>query len=352
MPKQKLKPTYLVTKSNALNEMRSSEMSLQELRLLSVYMSKINPLDVNTVLVRFTAKEFHAIMDTKMQRIRIDYYERIAERLLHKIIKIPLKYGFEAFTLFRRVKYELNKEDGQYYFEIVASQDALPLLFDLRENYFRYELWNALRLRGKNQLRMYEIMKQHEWRGHCIISIKELKEQLGMHEYEYHDYKGFRQRVLEPCKVALLENTDISYTYEPYRKWGRKILELKFTIIKNKNHQDPLSLSDFIDQSTYVPAEAKEVSYWEMDEDEVDPDTLTRYEERMLFFRSAVNAEFTEKQMVVLINTLAEKAKHVFYNDIACYDYLKRKYDEAKLKESEGAIRHTLFAYLKSIIGR
>ena len=31
--------------------------------------------------------------------------------------------------------------------EINASDDALPLMFDFKNRYFKYELWNALRLK-------------------------------------------------------------------------------------------------------------------------------------------------------------------------------------------------------------
>ena len=332
--------------------MRSNDMTLQELRLLSVYLSKINPFDKSTALVRFPIKDFHAIMEVEMQWLRLSYYEQLAERPLHKIIKIPLKYGFEAFTLFRRVRYEYDEADGQYYFELEASEDALPLLFDLRDNFFKYELWNALRLRGKNHLRMYEILKQYEWRGYCVLAVREIKALLGLSDYEYPAYKGFRQQVLEPCRIALAENTDISYTYAPHSKEGKKIIELKFTIVKNPHYRDPILLRDFIDrQDILLENNEGTKQYWDQDEDEIDPDTLTRYQERLLFFRDAVDAEFSERQMIVLCDVLAEKAKHVFYDDKACFDYLRRKFNEAKLRESRGEIRHTLFSYLRSIIG-
>jgi plasmid replication initiation protein len=118
-----------------------------------------------------------------------------------------------------------------------AHDEALPLLFEYKNKYFSYRLWNALRLRSKNQLRMYEVLKQYEHIGYRIISVQELKDQLGIDENEYPSFKSFRQAVIEVCRNAIAENTDISFSYEPHGKKGPrgKILWLKFTITKNED---------------------------------------------------------------------------------------------------------------------
>lgn len=48
-------------------------------------------------------------------------------------------------------------------------------MFDFKERYFKYELWNALSLSSPNQIRMYEILKQYEKIGQRIIQLDELK---------------------------------------------------------------------------------------------------------------------------------------------------------------------------------
>jgi len=49
-----IKKEYLVEKRNTLNEVRSNNMTLQELRLFSIYLARINSRDVSTRIVRFT----------------------------------------------------------------------------------------------------------------------------------------------------------------------------------------------------------------------------------------------------------------------------------------------------------
>ena len=239
---------YLVTKRNVLNEMRANSMTLQELRLFSIHLSKINPRDISTRVVRFPLTDFQEVMD--LIRLHIDHLKAIGDNLLQKIVSLPEDDGgFTKFQLFKIFKVSLDKESNQWFAEIDAHDMALPLMFDFKSHYFKYELWNTLRLKSKNQFRMYEILKQYERSGVRVISIEDLKEQLGIDENDYPNFYDFKRRVLDVCQKALAEYTDISYDYRPYGKKGRggKILELRFTIIKNKDYIDPLGLDKFID---------------------------------------------------------------------------------------------------------
>ena len=60
-----IKENYLVKKRNVLNEIRSNSMTLQELRFFSIYLSKINPLDISTRIVRFPIDDFNGIRQNK-----------------------------------------------------------------------------------------------------------------------------------------------------------------------------------------------------------------------------------------------------------------------------------------------
>jgi plasmid replication initiation protein len=214
--------------------------------LFSIYLSKINPQDLNTRIVRFPLVDFQAIMD--LSQVKITYFKDIARNLLSKMVDVPTERGgFAMFGLFRIFKIDMD-DKGEWYVEIDAEDEALPLMFDYKSHYFKYELWNALRLKSKNQLRMYEVLKQYEKIGHRVVSLFELRAMLGISKNEYPRFGDFKTHVLEVCRNALAENTDISYDYEPHGKKGPggKILQIKFTITKNKGFIDPLSLKKFI----------------------------------------------------------------------------------------------------------
>jgi plasmid replication initiation protein len=244
-----IKDNYLVEKRNTLNEIRSNNMTLQELRFFSIYLSRINARDIKTRVVRFKLDDFKAIMELE-SRIKIDHMKSVTNRLLGKVVNVPNEVtgGYEAFQLFKRCRVDKD-EFGEWFVEIDAHDDALPLMFDFKDGYyFKYELWNALGLASKNQFRMYELLKQHEKKGARIVRVEELRELLGIKKDDYKRPDSFKRDVIDVCKKALEENTDIVFTYESYGKKGAggKILQLRFTIRKNPKHVDRMKLDDFI----------------------------------------------------------------------------------------------------------
>jgi len=348
MPKSELQKKYLVTKQNVLNEMRTNNMTLQELRLFSIYLSKINPQDKSTRVLKFPLADFQEIMD--LVRLHIDHLQSVADSLLKKTITLAEEYGgFTMFQLFKIFKV-YRDENGQWLVEIDAHDMALPLMFDFKSHYFKYELWNTLRLKSKNQFRMYEILKQYERVGVRTISVKDLKEQLGIDENEYPQFKHFKQNVLTVCQKALAEYTDISYTYEPCGKKGRggKILELKFTITKNKDYIDPLGLDKFIDLSnkTIIKDDYQEINLDDLDENGNIHSTGTSpiYEERITFLMDACNNEFTREEIIVLFDIMPSWVKH---DENDSHDFLQSKYREMNMRKPNVS----RFGYLKKIIG-
>lgn len=244
----KIKEVFVVTKRNVLNEIKVNSMSLQELRFFSIYLSRINPSDVETRVVRFPLDDFKTVME--LGRVNIEYMKTVTNNLLAKVVNVPNDSGgYTGFQLFKQCVVDVDKK-GEWFVEIDAHDKALPLMFEFKDRYFSYKLWNALRLKSANQLRMYEILKQYERVGERVIHVSELRNLLGIELNEYPRYGDFKRWVLEACRAALAENTDISFTYEPYGKKGQggKIIQLKFTIMKNDSYVDPISLAEFLEK--------------------------------------------------------------------------------------------------------
>ena len=144
---------YLIEKRNILNEIRTNSMSLQELRLFSIYLAKINARDVSTRAVRFELANFQRIME--YGKLNLAQLRNTVDSLLGKVVGVPLETGgFARFQLFKKAVFTKN-ETGEWYIEIDAHDEALPLMFEFKEKYFTYALWNELKLKSSNQMRMY-----------------------------------------------------------------------------------------------------------------------------------------------------------------------------------------------------
>ena len=256
--------TAIVQKRNILNELRAKDLSLLELRFFSIYLSKINPRNIETRVVRFPLSDYQKIM--KLGRINIPHLKASTDSLLGKKVHIPLESGgFTTIVLFDRCTVDKDKDEN-WFVEISANSSALPFMFDFKDRYFKYELWNTLYLKSSIQIRMYEILKQYEKIGKREIDISELRELLGIEPDKYSRLERFKAKVLDHCQKALEENTDICYTYER-GKTGRsgKWLSIIFYIYKNKNCTRNMQLDDIGDVNDNIDIELGYDSQEEID---------------------------------------------------------------------------------------
>lgn len=324
--KPKINGTELVEKRNILNEIRQNNMTLQQLRFFSIYLSKINARDVSTRVVRFPLSEFQKIMG--IGRMNIQHFKNAVDSLLRNIIHIPNSSGgIDAFTLFKKCSLFKDEYDN-WYVEINANDEALPLMFDFKSHYFTYQLWNALQLKSVNQIRMYELLKQYEHLGKREIAVSELRELLGISKNEYQRLERFRTKVLDSCQQALAENTDICFTYERGKVGERgKWLTIVFHIRKNENYVDRLSLKDFIDLQPEPQAiEGTEVVKPEPQNRQapvVADEPAETAETTDTAVKGTLDGDFTPKQISLLCKILSLKVSERQNNP----EILKKKLD-------------------------
>lgn len=336
-----IKENFLIEKRNALNEIRRNSMPLQELRFFSIYLAKINARDVNSRKVSFPLKDFIKIMD--IDKVNLWRIKQVTDNLLCKIVHLDTqKGGYQSFQLFKECNL-YQDELQQWQIEIDAHDKALPLMFEFKKDYFTYELWNALRLKSTNQLRMYELLKQYEKIGERIMPLLALKEFLGLEPTQYPRWTNFATRILDSCQQALLENTDICFTYEPI-KVSRKFTGVKFFITKNKNHVDQLSLSEYINLKN-LDSE---------DEDFID--------DHIEFLRSACclsgsrEPEFSRAEMQQIFEILVVIPEWKFPANVPTgavefrrYHYLAYQYANLNRQDRKNKIKNR-FAYLMKIL--
>lgn len=250
MPKKQLKVlgrNHKVQKQNELNHMYPLGMTLQQVRLLTIYLSRINRNDVGSRVVRFPLDDFQEIFEIK--NVTLANIKKAVDGMLQNIMHVSLEYGFEAFPMFKKSRFTSGGGD-EWYVEIDASDDMLPLFFGYKDRFLQYKLWNALRLRSTNQVRMYEIVKEHQWHGDEFeLSLDELKLRLGILPEEYREYRDFKKRVLDVCRDAIILKTDLTYEYEPVRKGrGGRVVGIRFfNIGKNDGYVDQFVIEEYLD---------------------------------------------------------------------------------------------------------
>ena len=358
MAKKKQKNSELVTnnwvsKSNALNEVRNNRMNVSQIRLFTIYLSKINPRDVSSREVTFKLDEYTKIMQFKQTNttrliktaedllgLTVKYWDRTGQYSSDGLI------GFVICQIFKRFKLYKN-DDGEWLVSIDCHDDVLHLMFDLQKYYFKYELWNTLQLTSPNQQRMYELLKQYEAAGERIVTVKDLREWLGLKPEEYPRWGNFKARVLDASQEALANFTDIKFTWEVEKRGVRgKIIALKFNIEKNNTHVRQLTLNEFLIEQE-PPKYEKEPEEFERPDDDENP----YYKDRIEFLMSACNDKFSLNHIKVLDAKLRINLPCDLYNNqIYCYHYLNDRYNEM-IRQSERRTIDNPFGYVKKIIG-
>ena len=314
----------IVQKQNILNEIRSNNFTLQELRFFSIYLSKINPYDKSTRTVTFKLTDFQKIMDFK--RLNIEQLKAATDSLLTKLVHIPKESGgYTTFQLFKECTIDKDS-DGEWYVSIDAHDKSLPLMFDFKDRYFKYELWNALRLKSANQIRMYEILKQYETIGKREIKVDDLRELLGIAPNEYPRWDRFKDRVIDSCQQALKQFTDICYTYERGKTGtGGKWITIIFYISKNIEYDGQMTMLE-LDLQNYIDLDAlKEPK----PEKTIEPDPELG---DLGFYSSACGNEFTTAQMesIIQIVNQIQLPPHEYGASIAKYHFLLEHYSRFK----------------------
>lgn len=340
----------IVEKKNAVNELitdKKDRFTLQELRFFSLYLAKINPYDQSTRRIKIKLSDFQKIMGFKtLNRAQLD---KATDCLLKKIVRIPLESGGNSkFQLFR--EFTIDKDSGgEWCIFADAHDNALPLLFDFKDRYFKYELWNILYLNSTYQFRMYEILKQYETIGKREIEVSKLKDLLGIELGKYERWERFKTQILNGCQRALKETTDICYTYERGKTGaGGKWLTIVFYIYHNNNYSRQMIFDEFIndDIKALIQTEGGESS---------EPQQLelcdTQTDESTAFFSSACNDEFTAAQIesiIAVINTM-ELPAHDMGALFAKYHYLLEQYTRFKAIAERSTINNR-YSYFYTMI--
>ena len=323
--KKNLDLSFKIERSNELNQLNPNGLSLTEIRFLAIYQAKINARNPDTRLVTFPLKDFCEIMDIK--QLNITQLKNTADKILTKPVYLPSeksKNGFLGVSMF--CECEVYEKDGAWWVDIKCSERILPYMFEMKRNYFTYELWNALKLKSVNQVRMYEILKQYEKIGERIIKLEDLKSMLGISKDNYPLFSNFRREVLEICQKALEQYTDIKYTFEPIRR-GRKIHALKFIITKNKNFKDDLRLKEFI-----KPEDLEDIK---------DVETVDKAVEN-LYYRC--NEAYTMEQLKIMIDYIENSGVKI---NIGLDNYIYSVY--ANIKNNGNKVNN-LFKYTLGVI--
>jgi plasmid replication initiation protein len=214
-----------IRQHNALTNARYEYSELQ-LDLFFFLVSKLRKEQKNTTydlnireLSELTGKKYNA-----------SYLHKATADMGSRVFEVSTEKTYEQLWMFQRVKYLL----GQGIIEIKLTEDILPYLFDLKENFTSYELASALRLTSKYAKRIYQLCSQWKDKGETRkYDLQDFKKMLGL-----LDEKGngkikqigqLREKVLDVAVKQINEHTELHISYSLEKK-VRTFKNIVFTV--------------------------------------------------------------------------------------------------------------------------
>lgn len=229
------KRQYLVVKSNELIRKNRFELSLPEQKTVAYVCSMIQPVkptDQNNNIPFQLEYEFNIRDYCKICGIDYDNgknYMNI-KSILKKLSDRSMWLETETGEVLCRwlSKVWTNKRSGIV--KIRIDEDLAPYLFDLKERFTQYQLYNILAMKSMFSVRLYEIMKSYAFQKSKVFNLDELKRLLMVDDVKsYKEFSPFRQKVLEVAECEINRLTDLNISFKPITK-GRKVIKIKFTI--------------------------------------------------------------------------------------------------------------------------
>lgn len=214
-----------IRQHNALTNARYEYTEIQ-LDLLFFLLSKLRK-DQQDRVYELNIKDLSLLTG---KRYNAAYLHKATSDMGSRVFEVQTETRYRQLWMFQRVDYLL----GQGIIEIKLTEDILPYLFDLKENFTSYELASALRLTSKYAKRIYQYCSQWKDQGETKkYDIQDFKQMLGLIDDKGKDkalrMSDFRESVLDVAVKQINEHTELYIGYK-LEKRVRTYKNIVFTV--------------------------------------------------------------------------------------------------------------------------
>jgi|JI9StandDraft_2_1071091.scaffolds.fasta_scaffold19747_2 plasmid replication initiation protein len=210
----------VVYKSNWLVE-AAYKTTLNEQRLILAMIAKVDPKKELPKTFTLSVEEFLTCFPSIGEKNAARELKKAAESLWDRtiIVKDPKRKHW-----FRWIQERAEYKDGTV--EIMFSNQIVPYLTNLRENFTRYQLSKVSHLKSNYSIRLFELLRQFEFKKERIVSLEELRIMLQI-ENKYQEFRDLNKWVLKPAINELNKKTQYSIMIHPLKKL-RRVTHIQF----------------------------------------------------------------------------------------------------------------------------
>lgn len=219
----------IVQKSNPLQSLAKTELTLPELKILDVYLSRIDSHDPEKRTVVIEKGELEQVLG--VSRI---LKQQLKERLrnLFQVVEVEddtKPDGFKLVSLFEEAE-AVPDNEGLWRITLTCTVSAREYIFNIENiGYLKYRLKNVIELKSRYSYVLYLYLENNSFRKTWEIELGELKELMKCTANTYKAFFRFNGLILSKCHQEINEKTDCKFDYEPVKR-GRAIVAIRFTI--------------------------------------------------------------------------------------------------------------------------
>lgn len=226
---------YNVVVSNYI--VRSAQtLNLVEKRILMAGIAKLGGINKE---IKLTAQEYAETYDVNI-KTAYNELKSAVDTLMKRQLSWQIKDGRKIGT--RRTVwvqgYDYFKDEGLVKFRF--SEYIFPFLFELQNEFTKYQLKQAAALRSIHSWRLLELFEQmkdkKDGSGWLSMSIEEFWHAMEAKESHKKNFSDLRRWVIEPAIRELTEKDNWLIEWEA-RKRGRKVATLFFKFQRNPQGQ-------------------------------------------------------------------------------------------------------------------
>lgn len=208
-----------VQSNSMINSKYSLDPTQQKLILLAI--AQIKTADEKFFKYSCSVAELEERLGVQIQHKQ---FRDTCEDLFKKPIRINNGRSWKLFNWFSSMQYI----DEEARFEFKISDDLIPYLLKLKENFTTFNIEQALKFSGKYTTRFYQflIQAQHQQAKKRTFALEELYELLQLPPTLRGDFSKFKIKVLEPSLAEINAKSDIKAAYEPTKKLRKKVIEI------------------------------------------------------------------------------------------------------------------------------
>ena len=221
------KAKTLVIKSNKLIGMQT-QLSLVQMKIFALLIAKTleNP---STEYYRFSTKEL--MISCNLGDNNYTALQKITANMIKPVI-------FKWNEAEKQTQYPLL--DGVIYdkwiVDIALHRLVKPFILDVATKYTKYYFENISCLNSTYSIRLYELLKEFEFRGARDFDMDNFRFLLNIKEGMYNRPYDIKTKIIEKAQQEISQKTDISFSYKE-KKEGRKLVWISFKILSQHKQE-------------------------------------------------------------------------------------------------------------------